>query len=354
MENKSVDYNNTLIIPACGESSRYPGMRPKWLLTHPVSGLPMFLESIKGLDVTDVNRIVLVALKKHEEQYGFIRKVTDIMNKIYDKKFDVLLLDKSENQPSTIAQAIEQLEIKGQIHCKDTDNYFRCSLPFNKNYVGICSLNNVELINACNKSYAEFNVHNKLINIVEKNVISNTFCTGLYGFADAKYFLDTFTTFRASNNFYVSHVILFMMLMQDFDIHHVKDYLDWGTSTEWLKYRDNFKTYFVDLDGVLVRSSAEYMTPYWGTTEPISKNVKAINDLYLAGNKIIITTGRTREYLEKTYWQLRRAGLLFHDVIFDCGHGARVIINDFAPSNPHPSCEAINLKRNEDYLGELL
>ena len=35
-------------------------------------------------------------------------------------------------------------------------------------------------------------------------------------------------------------------------------------------------------------------------------------------------------------------------------HCKRVIINDFAKSNPYPSCEAINLPRNFDNLAEFL
>lgn len=38
-----------LIIPAAGKSSRFPGVRPKWMLVHPNGNL-MLIEAIRGLN----------------------------------------------------------------------------------------------------------------------------------------------------------------------------------------------------------------------------------------------------------------------------------------------------------------
>jgi hypothetical protein len=332
-------------------------MRPKWLLTHPDSGLPMVLESIFGIDISTHDKVVLVALKKHEEEFKFCDKLLDICSKFDVKSFDILLLDESKSQPHTIAQAINSLNIEGQINCKDTDNYFRSQVP-EGNYVAICSLNDIELVNARNKSYVEFNEQKKLINIVEKNVISNSFCAGLYGFSDAKKFYETFEKYEAEDknnkNLFVSHIILMMSESEDFDVIEVKDYIDWGTSTEWNEYRNKFKTYFVDIDGVLVKTSSEYMSPYWGETDGIKENIKRINDLYNTGNRIILTTGRNGKYHKITEEQLTREGVKFSCILYSCGNGQRVIINDFSSSNPYPSCQAINLPRDSNILDQLI
>ena len=37
-----------IIIPIAGQSSRFPDMKPKWMLTHP-QGDFMVIEAIKGL-----------------------------------------------------------------------------------------------------------------------------------------------------------------------------------------------------------------------------------------------------------------------------------------------------------------
>ena len=51
---------------------------------------------------------------------------------------------------------------------------------------------------------------------------------------------------------------------------------------------------------------------------------------------------------------MRQAGLSWHSVIFGINHARRVLINDFAASNPHPSAVAVNIPRNEDKLDQLI
>lgn len=329
-------------------------MRPKWLLTHP-NGNPLFWEAIQGLTTLPspaykYDKIILVALREHEKQYGFKQKLQD--------KFDieVMFLEESLSQPHTIYQAIKKYSLYGQIYCKDTDNYFECGTPLFGNYLGVINLDQVELIDARNKSYAEFNEQGILTNIIEKQVISQTFCTGLYGFESADEFCESYERLQHHENLYVSHILL------DFLLHNktvrrldVKNYVDWGTSREWLDYKKDFKTYFVDIDGVLVKSSAEYIRPYWSTTEALEKNIATINRLYDSGKaRIILTTGRHYTYENSTELQLRIIGLKYHEIIYDCGHGERVLINDFAPTNPFPAATAINLKRDSDTLGDFI
>ena len=54
-----------LILPVAGKSSRYPGMRPKWLLTFP-NGQLMIEKSLIGLDLNKTQEVVVIMLKDHE------------------------------------------------------------------------------------------------------------------------------------------------------------------------------------------------------------------------------------------------------------------------------------------------
>ena len=56
-----------LIVPMAGKSSRFPEMRPKWMLTHP-NGRFMGIEAILGLNCDDFKSIVYVILKEHEQK----------------------------------------------------------------------------------------------------------------------------------------------------------------------------------------------------------------------------------------------------------------------------------------------
>ena len=52
-----------LIRPMGGKSSRFPEMRPKWMLTHPSSGSFMCIESIKGINLDFLTMYFLSFLK---------------------------------------------------------------------------------------------------------------------------------------------------------------------------------------------------------------------------------------------------------------------------------------------------
>jgi hypothetical protein len=55
-----------------------------------------------------------------------------------------------------------------------------------------------------------------------------------------------------------------------------------------------------------------------------------------------------------TISELEKKNISYDELIMGLPHCKRVIINDFAKSNPYPSCEAINLPRNSDNLNEFL
>jgi len=348
-----------LIIPAAGKSTRFPGVKPKWMLTHP-SGKLMVTASIAGLDLSNVNNIYITVLKEHLINERISE--TEIVNAfgqigIDYKKLKILVLDNpTKNQPQTIATTIEHFNIEGPIYIKDPDNYF-IDTPKAQNSVTTYNLQNSDNINGANKSYVTVDEYGFINNIVEKKIISSTFCTGGQSFLSSKEFLKYYKkSDRKDSGFYVSHIIFNMILNKiKFLMVDVKQYYDWGTLKDWNGYKRKYATIFVDLDGVLVNNGSQYFAPYWGETEGISQNITAINELYNSGKiKIIITTARDRSCAKITEKQLKSLNILYHDIIFDLPHSKRIIINDFAKTNPYKSCDAINLERNSDKLGDML
>ena len=190
-------------------------------------------------------------------------------------------------------------------------------------------------------------------------MISELFCCGGYSFSDAQLFSATYKKLKdivSESEIYVSHVIQQQLLDgNNFKIIKVNDFIDWGTLSDWSRYKDQYKTIFIDLDGVLVESSAELFPPYWGTTEAIQENVNLINKLYDTGKvRIIITTSRKSAYKEKTLNQLDRLNIKYHEIIFDLLHCQRILINDYSKTNPYPTAKSCNLIRNSESLEDLL
>lgn len=60
---------NTLIIPCAGKSSRYPNMRPKYLLTYP-DGKLMIEKAIEGINSNRFDRKIITILKEHDMEYN--------------------------------------------------------------------------------------------------------------------------------------------------------------------------------------------------------------------------------------------------------------------------------------------
>jgi hypothetical protein len=135
----------------------------------------------------------------------------------------------------------------------------------------------------------------------------------------------------------------------------VSGYEDWGTLSAWLDYTRSFKTLFCDVDGTLIKNSGQYFVPRWGTQPPLEDNVAYLKKSHKGGRtQIILTTTRPEAFRELTEKQLKEAGIPYDKLVLGLWHGQRVVINDYAKTNPFPSAVAVNLKRNADDLREHL
>jgi hydroxymethylpyrimidine pyrophosphatase-like HAD family hydrolase len=105
-------------------------------------------------------------------------------------------------------------------------------------------------------------------------------------------------------------------------------------------------TFFVDIDGTLVeyRKFSELAT---SVLKPITEVVDYINEQHKSGAVIIITTARPEIYRNYTINELEKIGVMYHQLVMDCGRGTRVILNDKDPENPElDRAVGINLTRN--------
>ena len=60
-----------------GKSSRFKGLRPKWMLTHPKTNRFMVTEAISGINLESFDKIYFVCLRSHEEKYSFKKGFLD-------------------------------------------------------------------------------------------------------------------------------------------------------------------------------------------------------------------------------------------------------------------------------------
>jgi len=344
-----------LIIPAAGKSSRFPNMKPKWMLTHP-NGDMMIVESISGLNLSEFDFIYVTTTKEILNKYEGAREgIKQNFLDRYKRNICVVELDNStRSQSETVYQTIIKANISGSILVKDSDGFFS-SEEFNENCVCYCdaSLNDVSKIQ--NKSFLTFDEQKLILNIVEKQIISKTFSVGGYFFKDCASFMRTYeelSKFEEVSEVYISNIINKLILENEkFYAKKTSNFSDWGTIEDWEKYKENFKTIFIDIDGVLFKNASRYFFPKWGQSEPLEKNIDLLKKiLYKKKYQIILTTARNETAKEETIKQLEKYDIKYDKIIFGLNHAKRVIINDFSKTNKYPSCEAINIKRDQDDL----
>ena len=316
----------------------------------------MVTEAISGLNLDFFDHIYFICLQQHEDKYqfmkGFVSELDDAG--LREKSNIVLLPEQTDSQSETVYTFLSGYDLDGFVFIKDSDGFYRCDVE-ERNQVAYFDLNDMDDINARTKSYVDLDVNDVVTNIVEKKVISSTFSSGGYGFADAKEFCKTFEKLQdMDGECYISHIIFEMMLSgSTFYGTNTTDFKDWGTLDAWNKYKSQYKCLFVDIDGTLITNSSHHFPPYVGSGEPIENNIDFLAELHEQGKtKIVLTTSRPEKFRQLTIMELQTKGIPFDELVMGLPHCQRVIINDFARSNPYPSCKAINIPRNTDDLME--
>jgi len=341
----------TLILPAAGSSSRFPNMRPKWLLTMP-DGKLMIEKAVEKIDLSVFDSIVIVCLSEHLTKYTSAEAVVSSFKEATGISPKLIVLDKpTSSQSETIYRSLVDGNIEGAFFIKDCDNLFSLE-PSPENCIASVNLNNVELVDAKNKSYIELDELGRVLNIVEKKVISDEFCCGGYGFESSSAFKKAFEDIDSSENeVYVSHVIYHMLLNgEEFVQIKAEDYVDWGTLREYQYYRRKHLTVFCDVDGVLLKNGSKFSDNGW-KTEGLNANIKKISELQSNGYLyLILTSSRPQENEQYVEEILAKHNVRVDRFLFGLPHTRRLLVNDFSATNPYPSAVSFNLERDSDAL----
>lgn len=334
---------HTVILCAAGLSTRHPGSRPKWALTHP-SGRIMAAEALSGL--RGERRVVMAVRADHAAELGGTAAIVEAM----PEGTSVLQLENSESQVDTVYQVLNTLgpSVDGPVTIKDCDNAIEYELP-EGNTIAVASLAEVGRMAAAELSYVDLRPGGYVHLVVEKRVIGDLFCCGAYTFRSVDVFLRSAEDCAFVSE--VANVAIHSPSSEQFTTQRVTGYEDWGTAKAWQEYLRTWKTLFVDIDGVLLTSGHQHFVPSWGRAGPIVENVKYLNRLYQTGRvTVVLTTSRPEEWRALTEAQLAKAGVGYDRLIMDLPVCSRAVVNDFAPERGQHTAFAVNLERNSNRL----
>ena len=193
----------------------------------------------------------------------------------------------------------------------------------------------------------------------KKKIISDKICIGLYSFGSAEDFIKHFKIcYKNIKNkeIYLSFIVKSMINSNNLFLYtEGLNYEDYGTFTDWLAIRRKYRTFFVDLDGVVFRNKGKYGIKNWDTkNEILQKNVNTLLRLNVRGAQMIFVSARSEKYEKKINFELKKIGFFKFKVLLGLNHSQRVLINDYFLTNPNPSALAINIARNDENLDELV
>ena len=349
--NKKNNVKNNLIIPAGGSSKRYPNMRPKWMLTHP-HGKLMIEEVVGGLELDNFDECHIVILKEHCENYD----ADVVIKQIFGDRFKITILNEQTScSPESVVRCIVDNSLHGQIVVKDCDCLVEYDCSQKGNYVVGLNIHKQSIPNLASKSFIKLDVNELIESIVEKQVVSEIACLGVYSL-DAHVLVKSFDDLKdivdpsRKNELYFSNIV--SRAVQKgifFDYVECDKYIDWGTAKEWFQYTASLKTYIFDIDGVMLENVGKYGASNWSNTfKPIDSNINLLKRLSSEGAEIIFITSRTEEYLHEFKSYMNVIGVQYKTIISGCNHNKRILINDHSPTNPYPSCDAISVPRNSN------
>ena len=308
---------------------------------------------LEAMDYRQFDRTVVAVIREHCDRH----QVDVILRQVFGTSVDILVLEnETSSAAETVFQTISRAGIEGDVIVKDSDCIVRSAVPDHSNFIVGLSINEHSPVDRIqSKSFIVKDDNDVILDIVEKDVVSNVICVGVYA-ADAGEFAAAYEEIRGSDvlhrvgELYVSHVMSYLMIQKKVLFHYLEadHFVDWGTVEDWYKEIGKHNTYLIDIDWVILKNCGKYGERNWGNTfEPIAENVLVLKRLSDQGHEIIFMTSRSEEFLGRFRQFLAEQGIRCKTIVSGCLHGKRIIINDFAASNPYPSCEAVGIRRND-------
>ena len=300
-----------IIIPIGGTGQRFKDngyKKPKALIN--IYGKPIISYLLDNLNTDNIDYIFI----PYNKEYKNYRFEDLLVNQYPYIKFKFFCLENNtKGAAETINIGINNLNEERDIPvlCLDSDNFYTCDII--SHWKGENCIFSFEDVNENPIfSYVKTNENNEIIDIKEKDKISNNACTGAYGFSSINELKRCTTKIIEENitqksEFYTSGVIKQMVdeghSFKNKTILH-SNFICLGTPLQLKLFYNNYpckncldnkhliknKRICFDLDNTLV--SFPTIRNDYTSVKPITKNINFLKYLKRFGNTIIIYTAR--------------------------------------------------------------
>lgn len=223
-----------IIVPAAGLSTRYRSPKPKYLLFD-ANGELMLAAAVRPF--ISKFSITIGILAEHDNNF----QVQDLLNRHIPQARIVVLPERTRGPADTVCQIIDRADIRGEFFVKDCDSFFDYNYQPG-NVICTTDIAYHEIVRQlAAKSFVIANDQGLVLNIIEKQVVSNLFCVGGYQMVDSRLYKDVFLRLQSiTSEIFVSHVIQEMIASGEIFVRqNVQNWVDVGTIDEWIVYNNN-------------------------------------------------------------------------------------------------------------------
>lgn len=289
-----------IFILCAGKGTRFDSIYPKPL--NLINGKPMIYHTIKSLNLEKVNQYNLYIIYNKKLEACNFKEI--IINMFPNIKFNFILIDyftrgASESAFIGLQSVYDNLDNNNIIFIDNDTIYPEETYEYlNKKYESNFIFTNFNNEKDPIYSYVLINKDDYIIDIKEKDKISDLICIGCYGFRNKDEYINNFkslleTNQKTNNEFYMS-------LLYDYLLKNNKQVLNitinktlsLGTPQQLIE-SNKIKTklrYVFDLDNTLV--TYPLINKDYSTVKPIPKMINLVKKLKDDGHYIIIYTAR--------------------------------------------------------------
>ena len=354
-----------IVIPMAGLGSRFTSKGiniPKPLIF--IDNKTMIEHAVESLNIE--GRYIFITRKYNNIEYN--KKLTKIIKKLKPECIEIQLNKDQFGAADAALYAQEYIDNDEELIITNCDqilkwdsNKFLYKIK-NKNVDGCVVLYKS---NDIKNSYAEI-IDGKIINIVEKNVVSDNALVGVHYWKKGKDFVKSAKLLLSNHSWttkecYISETYNFLIkegkLIHPYKISnneyiclgtpdHVETYL--GKLKEF--YTEKPKTIFCDIDGTIIKHVHKFSEVGKNPAEILPLVKEKFDEWDSKGYKIILTTARKESARRLTEKQLSNIGIPWDYLIMGITSGQRIIVNDKLLESDIDRAIAFNVITNDGFI----
>jgi NDP-sugar pyrophosphorylase family protein len=351
-----------IVIPLAGEGTRFSSAgykTPKPLMI--VNGKTMIEHAVETLGID--GRYIFITKEYKNDLYN--SELSSIIKRLKPDAIEIKLDKKQRGAADAVMYAEEYIDNKNPLISINCDQILNWNADEFLDFVQDSNCDGaVVLFKATDPkhSYAEI-FDNKIIKIVEKEVISNDALIGVHYWKHGSDFVSSakeLLNIDGPNEVYISQTYS-VLLKNNKDIRPFNipnnDYINLGTPEDvsiYLGkvkefYTEKPKTIFCDIDGTIIKHLHKFSDLGKFDAEILPGVINKFNEWDSKGYKIILTTARKESARAITEKHLNGLGLCWDILIMGVTSGHRILINDKLNYKDEDRATAINLITNDGF-----